>query len=118
MNPAYREVLRSPRRAAILVLGFSSGLPLALTGGTLQAWMTVAGLDVKTIAWFSWIGLPYALKFLWSPFMDRFAPPWLGRRRGWMLVTQAALMLGVAAMAVSPPPESLWMLGCAALWVA
>jgi len=118
MNPAYREVLRSPRLAAILVLGFSSGLPLALTGGTLQAWMTVAGLDVKTIAWFSWIGLPYALKFLWSPFMDRFAPPWLGRRRGWMLVTQAGLMLGLVAMAVSPPEGSLWILGCAALWVA
>lgn len=96
MNPAYREVLRSPRLAAILLLGFSSGLPLALTGGTLQAWMTVAGLDVKTIAWFSWIGLPYALKFLWSPFMDRFAPPWLGRRRGWMLLAQLALLVAIA----------------------
>jgi PAT family beta-lactamase induction signal transducer AmpG len=118
MNPAYREVLRSPRLAAILVLGFSSGLPLALTGGTLQAWLTVAGLDVKTIAWFSWIGLPYALKFLWSPFMDRFVPPRLGRRRGWMLITQAALMAGLVAMAVSPPDQSLWVLGTAALWVA
>src|SRR5258706_10502858 len=118
MSSPYLDVFRSPRIAAVLVLGFSSGLPLALTGSTLQAWLTVSGIDIQTIAWFSWIGLPYALKFLWSPLMDRFVPPVLGRRRGWMLLTQAALIAGIAAMAVSPPDDALWILGCAALFVA
>ena len=78
MPSPYLEILRSPRIAAVLLLGFSSGLPLALTGGTLQAWLTVAGVDIMTIAWFSWIGIPYLLKFLWSPLMDRYVPPFLG----------------------------------------
>src|SRR5476651_1125901 len=88
MPSPYLEILRSPRIAAVLLLGFSSGLPLALTGGTLQAWLTVSAVDLMTIAWFSWIGIPYLLKFLWSPLMDRYVPPFLGRRRGWMLLTQ------------------------------
>ena len=87
----------------MLPLGFASGLPLALTAGTLQAWLTVAGLDLRTIGIFSLAGLPYTLKFLWSPVIDRFAPPWLGRRRGWMLGSQVALIHGIAAMAVSGP---------------
>jgi PAT family beta-lactamase induction signal transducer AmpG len=118
MASPYLEVFRSPRIAAVLLLGFSSGLPLALTGGTLQAWLTVSQIDIVTIAWFSWIGLPYALKFIWSPLMDRFVPPLLGRRRGWMFLTQVALALGIVAMGLSSPADSLWMLGCAALWVA
>ncbi len=118
MTSPYLEVLRSPRIAAVLLLGFSSGLPLSLTGSTLQAWLTVSAVDIATIAWFSWIGLPYALKFLWAPLMDRFVPPLLGRRRGWMLLTQIGLVTGIAAMAFSSPAESLWALGCAALAVA
>ncbi len=118
MPSPYLEILRSPRIAAVLLLGFSSGLPLALTGGTLQAWLTVSGVDIVTIAWFSWIGIPYLLKFLWSPLMDRYLPPFLGRRRGWMLLTQLALVAGVAGMAMSPPHADLWLLGCLALWVA
>ena len=118
MQSPYLEILRSPRIAAILLLGFSSGLPLALTGGTLQAWLTVSGVDIMTIAWFSWIGIPYLLKFLWSPLMDRYVPPFLGRRRGWMLLTQLALVLGIGGMAFASPHETLWLLGCLALWVA
>jgi PAT family beta-lactamase induction signal transducer AmpG len=118
MPSAYLQILRSPRIVAVLLLGFSSGLPLALTGGTLQAWLTVSGADISTIAWFSWIGIPYLLKFLWSPLMDRFVPPLLGRRRGWMLLTQAALILGITGMALTSPAENLWLLGCLALWVA
>lgn len=102
----------------MLLLGFSSGLPLALTGSTLQAWLTVSAVDITTIAWFSWIGLPYLLKFLWSPLMDRFSPPALGRRRGWMAITQLALAAGIAAMALAPPGGSLWLLGALALAVA
>ena len=118
MPSPYLEILRSPRIAAVLLLGFSSGLPLALTGSTLQAWLTVSGADIMTIAWFSWIGIPYLLKFLWSPLMDRYVPPFLGRRRGWMLLTQLALVAGIAGMAISPPNANLWLLGCLALWVA
>ena len=77
----------------MLLLGFSSGLPLALTGGTLQAWMTVEGVDLRTIGIFTLVGLPYTLKFLWSPMMDRYVPRLLGRRRGWMLITQGTLAL-------------------------
>jgi len=118
MSSPYTEILRSPRIAAVLLLGFSSGLPLALTGSTLQAWLTVSGTDIMTMAWFSWIGIPYLLKVFWSPLMDRYVPPFLGRRRGWMLLTQLALVAGIAAMAVSPPNADLWLLGCLALWVA
>ena len=118
MSSPYTEVFRSPRVAAVLVLGFSSGLPLALTGSTLQAWLTVSEIDIRTIAWFSWIGVPYLLKFLWSPVMDRFVPPFFGRRRGWMLLTQLALLAGIAAMTLAPPAESILLLGILALWVA
>ncbi len=106
----YLQVFKSRRIAVITLLGFSSGLPLALTGGTLQAWMTVAGVDLRTIGVFALVGLPYTLKFFWAPVMDRFVPPWLGRRRGWILITQLALVAGIAAMAFSSPQQdSLWL---------
>lgn len=79
-------------------LGFASGLPLALTSGTLQAWLTTLGLDIGTIGALSLVGLPYTVKFLWAPLMDRYALPWLGRRRGWMLVTQIGLAVMIALM--------------------
>jgi PAT family beta-lactamase induction signal transducer AmpG len=110
--------LHNRRIGVMLPLGFASGLPLALTAGTLQAWLTDEGVDLSTIGWFGLVGLPYALKFLWAPFMDRFVPPWLGRRRGWMLVTQAGLMAGVAAMALTSPRDALPMVGVLALLVA
>ena len=115
---AYKDIFRSPRLAAILVLGFSSGLPLALTGSTLQAWLTVSGIDIRTIAWFSWAGIPYLLKFLWSPLLDRYVPPFLGRRRGWMLATQLALAFGIALMGTAHPDHELWFVGTVALWIA
>jgi PAT family beta-lactamase induction signal transducer AmpG len=114
----YIQVYRSKRVAMMLVLGFSSGLPLALTGGTLQAWMTVAGVDLRTIGVFALVGLPYTIKFLWSPLMDRFVPPWLGRRRGWMVATQLSLFVGILAMAFSSPEHSVSTLAVVALLVA
>src|SRR5512138_2870584 len=93
----------NPRIFWILLLGFSSGVPLALTGTTLQAWMQAEGVDLGTIGVFSLVGLPYTLKYLWAPLMDRFVPPFLGRRRGWMLVAQAGLAVAVSAMAFSDP---------------
>ncbi len=100
------------------MLGFASGLPLALTSGTLQAWMAVSGVNVKTIGLFALMGIPYTLKFLWSPLMDRFTPPVFGRRRGWMLLTQAGLMLCIAAMASGDPANSPLALAAVALCTA
>jgi PAT family beta-lactamase induction signal transducer AmpG len=118
MTSPYVEVFRSRRLAVILALGFSSGLPLALTGGTLQAWMTVEGVDLSTIGIFTLVGLPYVWKFLWAPAMDRFVPPFLGRRRGWLVVTQLALALGIAAMAFLSPRSDLAAIAWLALFVA
>jgi PAT family beta-lactamase induction signal transducer AmpG len=114
----YRQIFRSRRIGVMVLAGFSSGLPLALTGGTLQAWMTVAGVDLRTIGVFALVGIPYTVKFLWSPLMDRFVPPWMGRRRGWMFLTQAALLVGIAAMAFGKPGAAPWALGATALLVA
>ncbi|MBM4124181.1 MAG: MFS transporter [Nitrospira sp.] len=102
----------------MLPLGFASGLPLALTSGTLQAWLTVDGVDLRTMGMFSLAGLPYTLKFLWSPVMDRFVPPWLGRRRGWMVASQLALIVGIAAMAATGAGKAQLMLGVLAFAVA
>ena len=84
----------------------------------MQAWMAVAGVDLQTIGIFSLVGIPYAVKFLWSPFMDRYIPPWLGRRRGWILISQVTLMFGLTAMAFSSPREFPWVLAILACFVA
>ena len=106
------------RIGVVALLGFASGLPLALTGGTLQAWMTVEGVSLKTIGIFSLVGLPYTLKFLWSPFVDRFSIPFLGRRRGWILVFQIGLMVLIAAMAASSPLNAPLMVAILALMIS
>ena len=115
---SYSAVFRDRRLAVILLLGFASGLPLALTGGTLQAWMTVEGVDLSTIGIFTLVGLPYTWKFLWAPLMDRFVPPFLGRRRGWLLVTQLSLAALIAAMAFASPRGDLAWLALLAVAVA
>ena len=111
-------VLVNKRIGLMLPLGFASGLPLALTAGTLQAWLTVAGVDLKTIGIFTLVGLPYTLKFLWAPFMDRLVPPWLGRRRGWMLIAQLAVACGLALMGLIGPGNHPEWLGAVAITVA
>lgn len=119
MKPtSFIQILANRRIGIMLPLGFASGLPLALTAGTLQAWLTVVGLDLKTIGIFTLVGLPYTLKFLWAPLMDRVVPPWLGRRRGWMLVMQLCVALGLAAMALVGPGQRPEILGVLALVVA
>ncbi|MFK3713081.1 muropeptide MFS transporter AmpG [Leclercia adecarboxylata] len=110
MSSQYLRIFQQPKSAILLILGFASGLPLALTSGTLQAWMTVENIDLKTIGFFSLVGQAYVFKFLWSPMMDRYTPPFLGRRRGWLLMTQAMLLLAVAAMGFLEPASQLrWM---------
>ena len=105
------------RIAAVLVLGFSSGLPLALSGGTLQAWLTVEGVDIRTIGLFSLVGLPYTLKFLWAPLMDRFVIPIFGRRRGWIVLCQMVLIGIILGMSASSPKNALWLLAVLAFFL-
>lgn len=108
-----------PRRyLALVLLGFASGLPLYLTGSTLKAWLTKGGVDLTTIGAFSLVTLPYSLKFLWAPVLDRYVPPLLGRRRGWLLLAQAALAVCLAVMAFSDPRISLPRLAFLAVAVA
>ncbi len=104
--------------AVIFVLGFSSGLPLLLTGQTLQAWMTSVGLDLGGIADLQAIGLAYTLKFLWAPILDRYRPPFLGRRRGWLLAFQLGLMVAIAIMAGVDPRAHPLELAAIAIVVA
>ncbi|SLM64040.1 MULTISPECIES: muropeptide MFS transporter AmpG [Dickeya] len=102
----------------LLALGFASGLPLALTSGTLQAWMTVENVDLKTIGFFSLVGQAYVFKFLWSPFMDRYTPPFMGRRRGWLLITQLLLVAAITAIGMLDPARHLWWLAVFAVIIA
>lgn len=114
----YLLIFSSRRIGAVLLLGFASGLPLALTAGTLQAWLAVENVDIKTIGLFTLVGQPYTYKFLWAPLMDRFTPPFFGRRRGWLIVTQLALLGAIAFMGTLSPREAPWLLAVAALGVA
>jgi len=106
------------RMFVILLMGFSSGVPLALVGGTLQAWMASLKVDLALIGVFSLVGLPYTLKFLWAPFMDRYVPPFLGRRRGWILISQMVLAVALAGMSFSDPLQTPGILAVLALIVA
>ncbi|HEY3399176.1 MAG TPA: AmpG family muropeptide MFS transporter [Geothrix sp.] len=108
-----------PRQyTVLLLLGFASGLPLFLTGSTLKAWMTDEGLSLATIGLFSFVTLPYSLKVFWAPFLDRFALPGLGRRRGWMLLMQLGMAAALFLLAFSQPHLDLMRVVVLALAVA
>ena len=109
------RIFGQPKMGILLLLGFSSGLPFYLTSKTLQAWMTTAKVDLTTIGFFSLVTLPYSLKFVWAPVMDRYVPPFLGRRRGWVLITQVLLLLAIAAMSLHDPQQGLRMLAINAI---
>ena len=97
----------------VMLLGFSSGLPLALSGSTLQARMTMAGVALDRLGWITLVGLPYALKFLWAPLLDRWSWPFLGRRRGWMLVTQMLTLVLIEGLGHAEADRSG---GALAIW--
>lgn len=121
MNPPRRPAQRLAalhRLVVVTLLGFASGLPLALTGQALQAWLTLEGIDIATIGFLSLVGLPYTFKFLWAPLMDRFDVPLLGRRRGWLVLTQLALAGALAALAATSPTESIRAFALLAVAVA
>ncbi len=111
------RVLFSGRMLVAFAMGFSSGMPLLVTLSVLQAWMTEEGVDLGTIGLFALVQLPYTLKFLWAPVMDRFRLPFLGRRRGWMLVVQIALMFSIVALGLTNPVAEPWVVAACALTV-
>jgi len=112
------QALKNPRVLCILFLGFSSGLPLALSTSTLQAWFAVDNINVKTVGLLSLLGLPYVWKFLWSPLMDYIRLPGLDRRRSWILLTQALLVVAIAAMALFSPIAATMPLAIIAFTIA
>ena len=113
-----RKIILNRRMLVVLFLGFASGTPLALVGGTLQAWMASLKVDLTLIGIFSLVGLPYTLKFLWAPFMDRYVPPFFGRRRGWIIISQIVLILTLVGMSFCDPIQTPAILASLAFLVA
>jgi len=106
------------RLLVILLMGFSSGLPLLLTLSTLTYWLAKLGIDRTSIGLFASVGLPYSFKFLWAPLLDQIRPPFLGRRRGWALIIQIALAASIVALGFTDPVADPWWTALAALVVA
>jgi PAT family beta-lactamase induction signal transducer AmpG len=116
-QPKLREVVFSRRMVVALFMGFACGLPLLLTLSVLQAWMTEEGVDLTVVGLMTLVGLPYTLKFLWAPVVDRYTLPFLGRRRGWLLVAQVCLMAAIVGLGMTNPAKSPWMVALAAFLV-
>lgn len=108
-----REILKALKSWTMYVqffLGVYCGIPLLLVGGTLQAWMKESGVDLSVIGFFALVGMPWSLKFLWAPFMDRYSPPFLDRRRGWIVVCQALVAVTLIVMSQINPGENTWLM--------
>ncbi len=122
MLPEHRKsiirVLFSRRILVAFLMGFSSGLPLLLTIGVLQAWMKEKGVDLTWIGMISLVQLPYTWKFIWAPVLDRFTLPFLGRRRGWLLLAQLCLILSIAILGYSDPIKNVVTMVVAAILVS
>ncbi len=103
MNKATKNI------AVVTLLGFASGLPFPLVSGTLQAWLTYEGVDIKTIGILTVLTFPYSIKFLWAAFFDRYSMPFMGRRRGWILISQILIMIGLYSMILISPQNLMWL---------
>jgi len=125
-KPGWREafaVYLKPRVLIVLFLGFSAGLPLALSGSTLRLWMRQSSIDLETIGLFALVGTPYTIKFLWAPVVDALDVPllsrWLGRRRGWLVFSQIIMIGAIVLLGLCDPAKVAWqILFAAALFVA
>jgi MFS transporter, PAT family, beta-lactamase induction signal transducer AmpG len=124
-RPCFAETLAvylRPRVLIVLFLGFSSGLPLALSGSTLQVWAQQSGVDLRIIGLFALVGTPYTIKFLWAPVIDALDVPllsrWLGRRRGWLIVSQLLLMSAIVFLAFCDPASAPITVAVGAILVA
>jgi MFS transporter, PAT family, beta-lactamase induction signal transducer AmpG len=118
VKETWREALFNRRMLICVATGFTSGLPLYLLLNLLPAWLRSEHVDLKSIGLFALIQLPFTWKFLWSPLMDRFGLPMLGRRRGWMLATQLALLLAIPLFGLFRPERDLWGIAWLAIAVA
>jgi PAT family beta-lactamase induction signal transducer AmpG len=118
----WTEILFSRKMLACIFLGFSSGMPLFVLISLVPAWLRSNQVDLATIGLFALVGLPYTWKFVWSPLMDRFTPPFLGRRRGWAVLTQLGLLLSIGVLGQFDPSTSLgpivWIVFAVALFSA
>ncbi len=112
-----RRALGDRRIIAVLLMSFASGMPFNLSGSgfAFQAWLASAGVDLKSIGLFSLVSLPYSFKFLWAPLLDRYVPPLLGRRRGWIVIFQACLAVVIGVMGFSSPTAAPFYLAAIAL---
>ncbi|MFN3965969.1 MAG: MFS transporter, partial [Silanimonas lenta] len=124
-RPGWREVLAGlgrPNVALLLLLGFAAGLPFMLVGNTLGFWARKEGIDLGAVGFLSWVGLAYSMKFLWAPIVDRVPAPLgfarFGRRRGWLLLAQSLVVLGLAGMALLTPAGHLSTFAVLAVLVA
>lgn len=116
-KPRIGDVLRQPRMLAILLLGAASGLPNPLSESILQAWMASMGISNTKIGLLMYVALPYLLKPLWAPLLDRYTLPWLGRRRGWIITFQLLLAAAIASLGLFGGPHQLTMIGVVLLVV-
>src|SRR5574340_579810 len=107
-NPSWHQALYNRRMLICIFTGFSSGLPLYIMISLLPAWLRSEQVDLKSIGLFALIQLPYTWKFLWAPLLDRYVWPLLGRRRGWMLLTQLALLFSIPLFGWFNPQLDLW----------
>ncbi len=114
----FKEAILNRRMLICVFTGFASGLPLYVLIQLVPGWLRVEGVGLAEIGFFALIGFPYTWKFLWSPFMDRFTLPFLGHRRGWMLVTQLALFVSIGAMGFIKPDLSIWTVAYLAAAIA
>ena len=114
----YIQPYLSHRVLPLFLLGIASGLPLALSGGTFQAWATVSNVSLQQIGFLTLVGMAYTFKFMWAPFIDRYVPPFMGRRRGWMALTQISLAVVLVLMGFLNPAEHLVLLALLATLLA
>jgi PAT family beta-lactamase induction signal transducer AmpG len=110
MGTSLREAIFNRRMLICVFTGFSSGLPLYILIQLMPAWLRTEGINLKTIGFFSLIGIPYTCKFLWAPLMDGYVPPLLGRRRGWMLITQFLLLVSIGLIGLHHPTDNVWVI--------
>ncbi len=113
-----KKFASSKRMWVVLLMGFSSGLPLLLVGGTLKTWLAREQVDISTIGYFSWVGMAYSLKFLWAPFVDRYRLFFFGRRRSWILLTQILIGLNLFQLSTLSPTSGLTMMAVMAVIIA
>lgn len=114
----YSKLVLNQKMLVTLLQGFSSGLPLAIIGSALQAWFAISGVDVIAIGALSLVGQPYVYKFLWAPFLDRFILPFLGKRRGWIMLMQIGLALGIIWLSFLNPIDHALFIGILALIIS